>query len=99
RTMTVDDRPTKRIQLVEFVLSGVEEPGGTNGPHFSREQKILQGIGAWWSRACARLGVEAERATIIIVDPPVGRRHVIVGARHLHAGRTDDGRFIAGRSD
>src|SRR6188472_3618634 len=50
RTMTVDDRPTNRNQLVELVLSGVEEPGGTNGPYFSREQKILQGIGAWRNR-------------------------------------------------
>src|SRR5262245_32669334 len=99
RTVTVDDRPTERIQLMELVLSGVEEPSGSNGPHFIREQKIPQGIGAWRSRTYARLGVEAERTTVTIVDPPIGRRHIIVGARHLYAGWTDEGRFITGRSD
>src|SRR6516165_8310107 len=47
RTVTVDDRPTERIQLVEFLLSGVEEPSRSNWPHFIREQKIPQRISAW----------------------------------------------------
>ena len=97
--VTALERAREELEVRELLASGVEGPGLVDGPEVLGAQHLLQALDGRDGRARAHLGVEAERASVPGVEEPVGGRHVVVRAPHLHARGPAGRRLLRGRRD
>ena len=74
----------------------VESPARADGPEVLRTHHAGDGFHLGNLQAGAGLGIETVVAAVPVVQPPVVRAYILVGAFHLHAGRTGQGGHALG---